>query len=162
MIDLVALYGIALWLGFSTHWMIPVLTFPTTYFADLQRLPRPARIGLPLAVACATVILGFARGWHIAIPDWGWPEIGGIGVLAMAVVPVIVGYRCVLSIGDRDGQPLKPHRVQWALGWIVSATMILTLTGAATIQTLAPVWSALEGTVIGWITSHVRSKHSHI
>ena len=76
-------------------------------------------------------------------------------MIAVATIPVIASYRSVRSVGDRNGQALKPHRVQWALGWGVVAAMILTLTGTATIQDLVPVWTALAGTVIGWIIEKI-------
>lgn len=156
MLDFVALYGIKLWLGFAAHWTIPLLTFPTMFFADLQRFPKPVRIGLPLALPCAAVILGFTRGWHFVTPQWGWLEILGVTAIALAVIPVIASYRNVRSVGDRSGNVLKSHRVQCALGWVVVAAMILTLTGTATIQDLVPVWATLAGTVIGWIIERIR------
>ncbi|MEE8593962.1 MAG: hypothetical protein V3T03_07545, partial [Candidatus Bipolaricaulota bacterium] len=63
-LDFVALYGIKLWLGFTAHWTIPLLTFPTVFFADIQRFPKAVRIGLPFALPTAAVLLGFTRGWH--------------------------------------------------------------------------------------------------
>ncbi|MFC2078924.1 hypothetical protein ACFLSZ_02980 [Candidatus Bipolaricaulota bacterium] len=154
--DFVTLYGIKLWLGFTAHWTIPLLTFPTVFFAGIERFPKAVRVGLPLALPTAAVILGFTRGWHFVTPQWGWLEILVIAAIALATIPVIVGYRRVRSVGDRSGKPLTPHRVQWALGWMVAAAMILTLTGAATIQELAPVWAALAGTVIGWTIEQLR------
>lgn len=148
-LDFVALYGIKLWLGFTAHWTIPLLTFPTVFFADIQRFPKAVRIGLPFALPTAAVLLGFTRGWHFVTPEWGWLEILGLTAIVLALVPVIASYRHVRSVDDRAGMPLKSHRLQWALGWVVVAAMILTLTGAATIQELGPVWAALAGTILG-------------
>ena len=156
-LDFVALYGIKLWLGFTAHWTIPLLTFPTVFFADIQRFPKAVRIGLPLALPTAAVLLGFARGWHFVTPQWGWLEILGLTAIVLTVAPVIASYRCVRSVDDRAGMPLKSHRVQWALGWVAGAAMILTLTGAATIQELGPVWAALAGTVVGWLIETLRT-----
>jgi len=149
-LDFVVLYGIKLWLGFTAHWTIPLLTFPTVFFADIRRFPRAVRIGLPLALPTAAVLLGFTRGWHFVTPQWGWLEILGLMAVVLAVVPVIASYRRVRSVDDRASMPLKSHRVQWALGWVAVAAMILTLTGAATIEDLGPVWAALTGTILGW------------
>jgi len=148
-LDFVALYGIKLWLGFTAHWTIPLLTFPTVFFADIQRFPKAVRIGLPFALPTAAILLGFTRGWHFETPQWGWLEILGLTAIVLALVPVIASYRHVRSVDDRAGMPLRSHRVQWALGWVVVAVMILTLTGAATIQELGPVWAALAGTILG-------------
>jgi hypothetical protein len=148
--DFVALYGIKLWLGFSAHWTIPLLTFPTVFFGDIQRFPRALRVGLPLALPAAAVAIGFARGWHLELPEWGWVEIAAVAAIAVSIVPVIVSYRRVHSVGDRTGEPLRPHRVQWAIGWAATAALILTLTGAATVAELAPLWSALAATALGW------------
>ena len=148
-LDFVALYGIKLWLGFTAHWTIPLLTFPTVFFADIQRFPKAVRIGLPFALPAAAVLLGFTRGWHFVTPEWGWLEILGLTAIVLALVPVIASYRHVRSVDDRADMPLKSHRVQWALRWVVVAAMILTLTGAATIQELGPVWAALAGTILG-------------
>ena len=157
-LDFVALYAIKLWLGFSTHWTIPLLTFPTMFFADLQRFPKLVRIGLPLALPVSAVILGFIRGWHFVEPQWGWAEMLGVIAIALALIPVIVSYRRVRSVGDQTGEPLRPHRVQWSLGWIAAASLLLTGTGTATIQDLAPIWAALAGTSLGWLISLFNKK----
>lgn len=157
-LDFVALYGIKLWLGFTAHWTIPLLTFPTVFFADTQRFPKAVRIGLPFALPTAAVLLGFTRGWHFVTPQWGRLEILGLTAIVLALVPVIASYRHVRSVDDRAGMPLKSHRVQWALGWVAVAAMILTLTGAATIQDLAPVWAALIGTFLGWVSGALRQR----
>ena len=150
-LDFAALYGIKLWLGLSAHWTIPLLTFPTVLFGDIQRFPRPLRIGLPLALPAAAVAIGFARGWRFELPQWGWDEIGVVAAIAVSILPVVVGYRRVRSVGDRTGVPLSPHRMQWAIVWAVAAALILTLTGAATVAELAPLWSALAAASVGWV-----------
>jgi len=159
--DFVALYGLKFWLGFSAHWTIPLLTFPTVFFGDIRRFPRPVRVGLPLVLPAAAVAIGFARGWHFELPEWGWVEIGAITAIAVSIVPVVTGYRRVRSVGDRTGAPLRPHRVQWAIVWALAAALILTLTGAATIAELAPLWSALVAASIGWgaeeVSRHLRA-----
>ena len=149
-LDFATLYGIKLWLGFTAHWTVPLLTFPTVFFADLQRLPRGLQIALPLALPVAAAILGAVRGWHFLVPDWGWVEIGVLSAVALLAVPVIVSYRSVKSVGDRTGEPLKPHRVQWAIGWTVVAAVILSFSGTSTIQDLGPLWAAFAGTSLGW------------
>jgi len=157
-LDFAALYGIKLWLGFTAHWTIPLLTFPTVFFADLQRLPRGLRVGLPLTLPAAAVIIGVLRGWHFLVPDWGWTEIGVILVVAASIAPVVGGYRRVKSLGDRTGEPLKPHRVQWALGWAVVAALILTFSGTSTLQDLGPLWAAFAGTSLGWLAESTRRR----
>jgi|GEM_PF-1445298 hypothetical protein len=149
-LDFVALYAIKLWLGFSTHWTIPLLTFPTMFFADLQRFPKLVRVGLPLALPVSAVALGFIRGWHFVTPKWGWAEMLGLTGIALALIPVIASYRRVRSVGDQTGEPLRSHRVQWSLGWIAAAALLLTGTGTATIQDLATIWVVLAGTIVGW------------
>lgn len=155
-LDFGALYGIKFLLGFSAHWTIPLLTFPTVFFGDIQRFPRWARYVLPLIMPAAAVILGFTRGWSFAIPQWGWLEIAGLVGITLLMIPVLASYRVVLSVGDRSEQPLKPHRVQWAIGWISLAALILTLTGTASIQELAPIWAALAGTFLGWLIQSIQ------
>jgi len=155
-LDFVALYGIKLWLGYSAHWTIPLLTFPTMFFAGIARFPRWLRVALPLALPTAAVILGFTRGWHFALPHWELWEIVGMLALAASMIPVIVNYRTVRSVGDRTSEPLKPHRIQWALGWAVVAALILTLSGSASFQELALIWAAFAGTSIGWLIETVQ------
>ncbi len=150
-LDFGALYGIKLWLGFSAHWTIPLLTFPTVFFGDIQRFPRSLRVALPLALPTAAVILGLTRGWHFAIPEWGLGELLGLLAIVAALVPVLADYRTVRSVGDRTGEPLKPHRVRWAVGWSAAAALILTLGGTASVQELAPIWAALAASSIGWM-----------
>jgi len=154
-LDFVALYGVKLWLGYSAHWTIPLLTFPTMFFAGIERFPRWLRVGLPLALPAAAVILGFTRGWHFAVPAWGLWELLGLLVIALAIIPVIVSYRVVRSVGDRTGAPLSPHRIQWALGWAVAAALILTLSGTASLQDLIPLWAAFAGTALGWAAERI-------
>jgi len=149
-LDFVAFYGIKLWLGFSLHWTIPLLTLPTMLFADLQRFSLPVRIGLPLILPLSALVLGFVRGWHIVAPQWGWIELLVMIAVILALIPVIVSYRRVRSVCDQAGKPLLPHRIQWALAWIAAATVLLTLTGTATLQDLGPVWGAMIGTTLGW------------
>jgi ABC-type amino acid transport system permease subunit len=104
------------------------------------------RIGLPLALPTAAVVLGITRGWHFVLPQWGWVEIVVLTVIVVAIAPVVASYRRVRSVGDRTGKPVKQRRVQWALGWSLATAPILTFTGAATVQDLAPLWAALAGT----------------
>jgi len=157
-LDFAALYGIKLWLGYSAHWTIPLLTFPTMFFAGIGRFPRWVRVALPLALPTAAVILGFTRGWHFEVPTWGIWEIAGLLAIAASTIPVVFGYRRVRSVGDRTGEPLVPHRVRWAIAWAVAAALVLTLIGSASIQELAPVWSALAGAFIGWAIGRVRDR----
>jgi hypothetical protein len=157
-VDWAALYGIAFWLGFTTHWTIPLLTLPPVFFADIRRFPKPLRIGLPLALPTAAIILGITRGWRFVLPEWGWVEILLLTAIALLVAPVIGDYRRVRSVGDRSGQPLKPYRVQWALGWGVVTAIIVTFTGTATTQDLGPLWAALAGTSIGWAIERLTSR----
>ena len=149
-LDWVGLYGIKLWLGYSAHWAIPMLSSPTLLFAGLQRLPKGLRIALPLALPAATIGYGFAHRWRFELPQWPGVEAIVLAAVALATIPVIVSYRKVRSVGDRTGAPLVPHRVQWGLGWAVVAAAILTLSGTATLADLAPIWSALAGTSLGW------------
>ncbi len=151
-LDFAALYGIKLWLGISAHWTIPLLTFPTVLFADLKRFPVPLRIGLPLVLPVVGVTLGFVRGWRVEAPAWGTVEFVVLAAIAVAILPVIAGYRRVRSVGDRTGEPLSPHRVRWALAWSVGTAIILTATGTSSVQELAPLWAALAGTAIGGCT----------
>ena len=155
-LDFAALYGIKIWLGFTAHWTIPLLTFPTMLFADLERFPRWLRIVLPLLMPAAAVVMGFSKGWRFEIPQWGWLEIVGLVLIALSMLPVISSYRTVRSVGDRTGSPLKPHRVQWSLVWIVVAALILTLTGTASVAELGPIWAAMAGTSIGWAIQRIR------
>lgn len=149
-LDLGALCGISLWLGYTFRWLIPLLAVPTVLFADIRRFPKWLRIALPLALPTAAVILGFTRGWRFVFANPSWGEIGILTAVSAALVPVIASYRSVRSVGDRTGAPLTPHRVQSALGWAAVATLILTLSGTASLQELAPLWAALAGTSIGW------------
>ena len=159
-LDLVALYGIALWLGFSAHWTIPLLTFPTMLFAGIERLPKWLRVGLPLALPTAAVILGLTRGWRFAVPSWALWELVGLLVIAASMIPVLVSYGVVRSVGDRTGEPLAPRRVQWALGWAVAAALVLTLTGTVSLQDLAPIWAAFAGTALGWAVEAVAKRRA--
>jgi hypothetical protein len=149
-LDVAGLFGITLWLGYAGHWTVPILAMAVVLSADIRRFPKALRIGLPLVLPIAAIVLGIARGWRFAFPVSGWFEILVLVAIAVTVAPVIVGYRRVRSVGDRTGEPLKPHRVQWALGWTAAAALILTLMGSASIQELAPVWAALAGTILGW------------
>jgi len=156
-LDFGALYGITLWLGFTAHWTIPLLTFPTMFFADLQRFPRSLRIALPLAMPVAAVGMGFARGWHFRIPQWGGYEMVGLVLISLLMAPVIRSYRSVRSVGDRTGEPLKPHRVQASLLWVTAAALILTLTGTASVAQLGPIWAAMVGTEIGGLIERLQA-----
>jgi len=149
-LDVVGLYGITLWLGFTVHWIVALLAMPVIFFIDLCRFPKALRVGAALALPAAAIVLGIARGGQIALPEWGWVEIVLPTAIAAMVVPVIVGYRRVRSVGDRTGEPLKPRRVQWAIAWAVAVALILTLIGSASTQELAPIWAALAGTALGW------------
>jgi len=155
LLDFVALYGIALWLGVTAHWTIPLFTLPTVLFADIQRFPKPLRIALPLALPAAAAIMGAGQGWHFLVSDWGWLEIGVLSAVALLAVPVIVSYRSVKSVGDRTGEPLRPHRVQWGLGWGVAAAVILSFSGTSAIQDLGPLWAAFAGTSLGWASERL-------
>ena len=159
MLDFAALYGIKLWLGYSAHWTIPLLTFPTMFFAGIERFPRWARVALPLGLPTAAVALGFSRGWHLEVPAWGIWEIVGLLAIAASTIPVVFGYRRVRSVGDRTGKPLRPHRVQWAIAWAVAAALVLTLIGSASIQELAPIWAALAGAFVGWSIERVFARN---
>ena len=148
-LDWIGMYGVLLWLGFSTHWTIPLLAFPTVFFAGLRRLPSVLRIGLPLLLPAATVTYGFLRAWHFTIPALNSVEIFVMAGVPLAVLPVIVSYRTISSVGDQTGSPLTTHRLQWALGWAISAALVLTVSGAATVGEIGPLWAALVGTAIG-------------
>ena len=155
-LDWVGLYGIKLWLGYSAHWAIPMLSAPTLLFAGLQRLPKGLRIALPLVLPAATIGYGFAHRWRFELPTWPGAEALVLAAVAFATIPVIASYRKVRSVGDRTGAPLVPHRVQWGLCWAVVAAAVLTLSGTATLGDLAPIWSALAGTSVGWAIGAVR------
>jgi hypothetical protein len=157
-LDVAALFGITLWLGSAAHWTVPLLTFPTVLFADVRRFPKGLRIGLFLAFPAATVALGIIRSWQLAIPEWGLWEPLGLLAIALAVIPVLVSYGVVRSVGDRTEAPLTPHRVQSALGWAVVVALILTLSGTASVQDLGPLWSALAGTSAGWAIDKLASR----
>jgi len=140
--------GSVIWLG------SPSFLFLLWFLLAMRHISRST--GSPPGVLDFVVLygiklwLGFTRGWHFVTPQWGWLEILGLMAVVLAVVPVIASYRRVRSVDDRASMPLKSHRVQWALGWVAVAAMILTLTGAATIEDLGPVWAALTGTILGW------------
>jgi len=150
-LDWVAIYGIKLWLGFSAHWTIPLLALPTLLFAGLRRFPVALRVGLPLALPAAAIAFGALHAWRFALPAPASVEFLLLLGVAVGVVPAIVSYRRVRSVGDRTGVPLEPHRVQWGLGWAVTAGAILTLSGTGTVGDLAPLWAALAGTGLGWV-----------
>jgi hypothetical protein len=149
-LDVGVLFGVTLWLRFTSHWAILLLALPPVFFADIRRFPKGLRVGLPLTLPGAAAIRGFTHGWHLAIPEWELWELLGLPAIALAMIPVLVSYGVVRSVGDRTGAPLTPHRVRWAIGWAVAAALILTFTGTTTIQDLAPLWSAFTGTSIGW------------
>ena len=88
-----------------------MLTFPTVFFGDVRRFPRALRVGLPLALPLAAVAIGFTRGWHFEVPEWGWGEIAALAAIGVSIVPAIASYRRVRSVGDRSGEPLKPPPV---------------------------------------------------
>jgi len=150
-LDWGALYGLKLWLGFAAHWTIPLLTFPTLFFAGLNRLPRPLRVILPLVIPGAAVGYGIHHAWSFAPPLWGSVEVFVLAGVATGVIPVVASYRAVRSVGDRTGDPLVPHRVQWMLGWAAAAAITLTLSGTASLADIAPLWAALAGTTLGWV-----------
>ena len=161
-LDWIGMCGILLWLGFSTHWTIPLLAFLTVFFAGLRRLPSALRIGLPLLLLAATVTYGLLQAWHFTIPALNNAEILVIAGVPLAVLPVIVSYRRTSSVGDQTGTPLTAYRLQWAIAWAVVAALVLTLSGTAKVADIAPLWSALAGSALGWALNAVsrRTRHS--
>ncbi|MFC2077857.1 hypothetical protein ACFLTM_03520 [Candidatus Bipolaricaulota bacterium] len=154
-LDWVGLYGITLWLGFSAHWMVPLLTFPAVFFAGLRRFPLALRATLPLVLPASAVAYGILHSWRFTPPPWNGVEILVMAGGALCVIPVIASYREVESVGDRTGKPLIPRRVRWGLGWAAGAAIILTFSGAATVGGIAPLWAALVGSSVGWATDAV-------
>ena len=161
-LDFGAFYGIKLWLGAAAHWTVPLLTLPTMLFAGLRRFPVAVRIALPLVLPCAGVAFGFLHRWHLEPIDarQAGPELAAIAVTTFGVAFVIHSYRVVRSAADRTGEPLEPHRVQWALAWAAGAGLALTLGTQASLQDLGPLWAALAGSVIGWAIETIAGRRS--
>lgn len=157
-VDWIGLYGVNLWLGFSAHWTIPLLTLPTIFFAGLRRFPIALRMGLPVVLPVAAVAYGFLHEWRFAIPAGNSTEILVLVGIAIVLVPVIASYRTVRSAGDRTGERLMPHRVQWALVWAIGVGLVLTLSGTSTVRDIAPLWGALAGTSLGWAIDFSRRR----
>ena len=68
-LDVVGFCAVSVWLGWTTHWMIPPLALPALLLAG-KRL-RPTRLQILVAVAVATcgIVLGMMRGWTLSLLD---------------------------------------------------------------------------------------------
>ena len=157
-VDIAALYILALWLGYSVHPLVPLLTFVIVDFAGIRRFARPMYVALEAVLPAAAAGFVLAWGWLFGWPGWSWIETLVVAAIVILTVPVIVTYRRVRTVGDQTGTPLEPHRVQWALAWMVGSAALLAFTGAVSVQELGPVWAALAGTGIGWILENVTGR----
>lgn len=155
-LDYGGFYGIKLWLGGATHWSLPLLALPTVLLSDLDRFPRWIRIALPAALPLATIAFGLLRGWHLRLPSIPQTETAVLAIILIGTVPIILSYRTVRAVGDQSGTPLRPHRVQWGIGWAAAAGVVLLLTGGVSLGDLGPLWAALAGAEIGWLVQTLR------
>ncbi|MCK5827916.1 hypothetical protein KAH43_05255 [Candidatus Bipolaricaulota bacterium] len=152
LLDIAAFCAVSVWLGWTTHWLIPLLALPALLLAGKRLRPALAQTLVTVAVAASGIALGMMRDWTLTPLD---PAEGLLGARAIAVITlgctlVIHSYRNVRSRADRTDELLQPHRVQWALTWAVSAGIVLTFGTEMSIQELSPLWAALAGIAFGW------------
>jgi hypothetical protein len=152
-IDVIGYCGIALWLGYSVHWTIPLLAVTAFLAIEIKQFSPPVPFLLTIGLPVASLALGHVQRWQIA--QLGFEasalQIGIVVAIALATVPVIHSYRVVRSVADRTDKPLEPRRVQWALAWAVGASIALTYVASVSIAALAPSWAALAGAFAGWL-----------
>jgi hypothetical protein len=156
-LDVIGFCAVSVWLGWTTHWMLPLLALPALLLTGKRLQPTQLQILVAVAVAACGVALGMMRGWALDAVG-GLLDIRFIAAITLICTLVIHSYRNVRSLADGTGEPLEPHRVQWALTWAVSACIALTFGTEMSFQELSPLWAALAGTAIGWALEMLRPR----
>lgn len=151
-LDVAFFCALSIWLGWSTHWMFPLLALPAILLAGKRLAPALTQMLVGIAIAACGAALGIVRNWALSPldPVEGFLEIRVVVAVTLASMMVIHSYRNVRSRADRTGEPLEPQRVQWALTWAISVGIILTLGAGMPFEGLSPLWAALAGTALGW------------
>lgn len=152
LLDVAGFCTVSVWLGWSTHWMIPLLALPALLLAGKRLRPALPQSLIAAIVAVSGIALGILQHWTITPldPAEGLLEARVIAVITLACTLLIHSYRTVRSHTDRTDQPLDPQRVQWALTWAVSAGIVLIFGTEMSLQDLGPLWAALAGSALGW------------
>ena len=152
LLDVAAFCTASVWLGWTTHWMIPLLALPSLLLAGKRLRPALAQTLIAVAVAASGIALGMMRNWTLMPLDPAESLLGArvIAAITVGCTLVIHSYRHVRSQADRTDENLETYRVQWALTWAVSTGIVLTFGTEMSIQELSPLWAALAGTAIGW------------
>ncbi|MFC2095560.1 hypothetical protein ACFLSW_03885 [Candidatus Bipolaricaulota bacterium] len=152
LLDVVGFCAVSVWLGWTIHWLFPLLSLPALLLAGRRLRPAMAQVLVAVAVAAGGIALGILRDWLLTPldPVEGFLEIWVVVAVTLASMIVIHSYRNVRSRADRTDELLEPQRVQWALTWAISAGIVLTFGTNMSVQELSPLWAALAGTAIGW------------
>ncbi len=151
-LDIAGVTGLCMWLGASVHWSVPVLSVPAIWSAGIDRLPFLLRATLLLVFPAASAWLAGTQSMAWRAAEMGVAHLLGALGLVLIQLPVIVSYGHVTSIGDRDARPLRPLRVRSALAWTATAFLLLNVLGIGSLRVLLPVWAALSGTSLAWIS----------
>ena len=159
LLDVIGFCAVSVWLGWTIHWMFPLLALPALLLAGKRLRPAMAQVLVAVAVAASGIALGILRDWMLTPldPVEGFLEIRVVVAVTLASMIVIHSCRNVRSRADRTGEPLEPQRVQWVLTWAISAGIVLTFGTNMSVQELSPLWAALAGTALGWSFERLRT-----
>lgn len=151
-LDIIAFSTLSLWLGWSIHWTIPLLSLLPLLVTGQKLRPDKIQFALAAGMGLLGCTLGILQAWplvHLDAAEIGF-DLRIIAAIALANALVIRSYREVRSRADRTDEPLEPMRVQWGLSWTLVVGIVLALGAGISVKVLHPLWAALAGSILGW------------
>ncbi|MFW6006166.1 MAG: hypothetical protein ACOC9A_01845 [Candidatus Bipolaricaulota bacterium] len=136
--------GLAIWLGYSSSWVIPAAG--TGFFIADSLVREPKRLQI-----VPGTITGVGAGYFLFMnPDpWGgflgYPvKLGMVFLLTALFLLVVYDSKNVDSTGDRTDKPLSPYRVQLAqLIFLATALFLPLWAGEAGFHESVTFWSVI-------------------
>jgi hypothetical protein len=153
-LDSLGVFGLGAWLAWQGDWLIGLLTAAAFLLDGL--LSSPLRYHL-VAAALSLVTTAILTTLSGAAALEGGPADGAdlaaslapsVAVAAVAglFLVVIATSREVRAVGDANGEPLNPRRVQAAqVLALLTALLAAWWDGVSALETLLPLWAAMLG-----------------